>query len=140
MKGSSQGALFTVHRVPQDELAFSLFRRVMVDSRTLTLQEYSASAGSVRILLNPGYLNKLAVGAYTLTAEFEDGIVSTPFYVISSGGSYYSTSTSERYTYVPPSNNPRTGDDSHLALWGALACLSAAGVILTAKKRKRRDY
>ena len=54
------------------------------------------------------------------------------------GGDYYSTG--ERYTAVPPSNNPRTGDDSHLALWGALAFLSAAGVILTAKKRKRREY
>ena len=54
------------------------------------------------------------------------------------GGDYYSTG--ERYTAVPPSNNPRTGDDSHLALWGVLGCLSAAGVILTAKKRKRRDY
>ena len=54
------------------------------------------------------------------------------------GGDYYSTG--ERYTAVPPSNNPRTGDDSHLALWGALACLSAAGAVLMAKKRKRREH
>ena len=38
------------------------------------------------------------------------------------------------------SNNPRTGDDSRLALWGTLAAVSAAGVVvLTAKKRKRRE-
>gem|GEM_PF-4164296 len=138
VKGSSQGALFTVHRVPQDELAFSLFRRVMVDNRTLTLQEYSASAGSVKIILNSKFLNGLAVGAYTLTAEFEDGIVSATFYVLSSGGSYYNNSTSERYTYVPPSNVPRTGDDSNLALWGALVIVSAAGIaLLIVRKRKK---
>ena len=71
--------------------------------------------------------------------EIDDGYTETTFYVISSGGSYYSTSTGDRYTYVPPSNNPRTGDDSHLALWGALACLSAAGVMLLTKKKRKEN-
>ncbi len=141
VRGSSQqGLLFTVHRDPNDDQAFSHFRRAMVDKKTLTLQEYTAASGSVNLLLHRDYLNRLAEGAYTLTAEFDDGYAETTFYVLSSGGNYYNTSTNDRYTYVPPSNNPRTGDDSHLALWGALACLSAAGAMLTAKKRKRRQH
>lgn len=141
VRGSSQqGLLITVHRDPNDDQAFSHFRRAMVDKKTLTLQEYTAASGSVNLLLHRDYLNRLAEGAYTLTAEFDDGYAETIFYVLSSGGNYYNTSTNDQYTYVPPSNNPRTGDDSHLALWGALACLSAAGAVLMAKKRKRREH
>ena len=89
------------------------------------------------ITLKPAYLLTLDTGWHTLTVFFTDGSVSTPFMILPTGGGYYSTSTDERYTYVPPSNNPRTGDDSNLALWGALAAASLAGAVLTMRKRKR---
>ncbi len=139
--GTSRSVKFVVHRIPDDGQAFSHFLGVQVGSQVLSPREYTAQSGSVEITLLPSYVRSLPVGSYRMIADFDDGSAETLFVVYDpgSGGSYYSTSTSERYTYVPPSNNPRTGDDSHLALWGTLACLSAAGAMFTAKKHRRKE-
>ena len=91
------------------------------------------------ITLKPAYLETLSVGVHSLTAMFTDGEVSTPFIVVQPG------SGSERYdypetVYVLPSNNPRTGDDSSIMLWGTLALISAlaAGSSYTLLRRRRK--
>ena len=112
MESSTEGAGFTVHRFPDDENAFLHFLGIQVDGRVLSPRAYTAKSGSVKITLTTAYQRSLATGSYTLKAVFDDGEAETKFVVFPAGGggeTYYSTSTSERYTYVPPSNNPRTG-------------------------------
>ena len=139
-QGSATGAKFVVHRVPDDPQAFSHFLGIQVDGRVLSPRLYTARSGSVEIMLSSAYQKSLPAGFYTLRADFDDGSAETKFVVLDagSGGTYYSTSTGSTYTYVPPSNNPRTGDESNIALWGMLAIVSLAGVVLTGRKREKQ--
>ena len=139
---SNKTLMFEVERTIGDELTFDLFRSVSVDGTVLDPSCYTAGRGSVVIHLKPEYLETLSLGTHTLLISFTDGYALTTFTVKAASGGvipYYSGDESAAYMYVPPSNNPRTGDDSHLALWGVLACMSAVGVMLTARKRKRRE-
>ncbi len=139
-QGSATGAKYVVHRVPDDPQAFSHFLGIQVDGRVLSPRLYTARSGSVEIMLSSAYQKSLPAGIYTLRADFDDGSAETKFVVLDagSGGTYYSTSTGSTYTYVPPSNNPRTGDESNIALWGMLAIVSLAGVVLTGRKREKQ--
>ena len=137
-QGSATGAKFVVHRVPDDPQAFSHFLGIQVDGRVLSPRLYTARSGSVEIMLSSAYQKSLPAGIYTLRADFDDGSAETKFVVLDagSGGTYYSTSTGSTYTYVPPSNNPRTGDGSHIGLWSVVALASAVGAVLAERKRK----
>lgn len=145
VKGSGMPATFTVKRSEQDQKTYDLFQYISVDGATVDRRFYTRASGSLILTLLPDYLETLSLGRHTLTTVFYDGQASTDFVVIApgSGSGSYSGSGTIDYIYNPQaktvSNNPRTGDDSRLALWGILAAVSAAGVVLTAKKRKRRE-
>ncbi len=146
VKGSGMPATFTVKRSEQDQKTYDLFQYISVDGATVDRRFYTRASGSLILTLLPDYLETLSLGRHTLTTVFYDGQASADFVVITpgSGSGSYSGSGTIDYIYNPQaktvSNNPRTGDDSRLALWGILAAVSAAGVmVLTAKKRKRRE-
>ncbi|MBO5544108.1 MAG: sortase B protein-sorting domain-containing protein [Oscillospiraceae bacterium] len=146
VKGSRMPAAFTVKRSALDEQTYNLFRYISIDGATVDRRFYTRARGSLVLTLLPDYLETLSVGRHTLTTVFNDGQASADFVVITpgSGSGSYSGSGTIDYIYNPQaktvSDNPRTGDDSRLALWGILAAVSAAGVmVLTAKKRKRRE-
>ena len=139
IKGSNKNAPFRVKRMDLDEKTYDLFLGILVDGEPVSRAEYEKARGSVIITLKPAYLETLSVGVHSLTAMFTDGEVSTPFIVVQPG------SGSERYdypetVYVLPSNNPRTGDDSSIMLWGTLALISAlaAGSSYTLLRRRRK--
>ena len=141
VKGSAEGATFRVTRLGDDSWTYSLFTGLTVDGSGAS---YDKAPGSIIITLRPAWLNSLSVGWHRLTVYFTDGKAETDFLVLAAGGgsggsSYYSASSGERYTYVPPSNNPRTGDESNLALWGALAIISLVGATLTVRIRKKES-
>ena len=136
VKGSTEGATFRVTRLGDDRWTYRLFTGIRVDGAPVSA--YSKAPGSIILTLHPAYLDSLSVGYHTLAVYFTDGEATADFLILPAGGSYYNNSTSERYTYVPPSNVPRTGDESNLALWGALAIVSAAGIaLLIVRKRKK---
>ena len=136
VKGSREGATFRVTRLGDDSWTYRLFTGIRVDGAPVSA--YSKAPGSIILTLHPAYLESLSVGYHTLAVYFTDGEATADFLILPAGGSYYNNSTSERYTYVPPSNVPRTGDESNLALWGALAIVSAAGIaLLIVRKRKK---
>ena len=139
IKGSNKNAPFRVKRMDLDEKTYDLFLGILVDGEPVSRADYEKARGSVIITLKPAYLETLSVGVHSLTAMFTDGEVSTPFIVVQPG------SGSERYdypetVYVLPSNNPRTGDDSSIMLWGTLALISAlaAGSSYTLLRRRRK--
>lgn len=146
VKGSTQGAVYRVTRSAQDNLTYSLFNGIKVDG--VQVSAYDKAPGSIIITLHPAYLNTLSAGWHRLIVYFTDGSVSTDFLIRPAssgvdpyyygGTGYVSSGSGAGYTYVPPSNNPRTGDESNLMLWGALAVVSAAGIaLLIVRKRKK---
>ena len=136
VKGSTEGATFRVTRLGDDRWTYRLFTGIRVDGAPVSA--YSKAPGSIILTLHPAYLESLSVGYHTLAVYFTDGEATADFLILPAGGSYYNNSTSERYTYVPPSNVPRTGDDGNLMLWGVLAIVSLAGVVLTGRKREKQ--
>lgn len=136
VKGSTEGATFRVTRLGDDRWTYRLFTGIRVDGAPVSA--YSKAPGSIILTLHPAYLESLSVGYHTLAVYFTDGEATADFLILPAGGSYYNNSTSERYTYVPPSNVPRTGDESNLMLWGMLAIVSLAGVVLTGRKREKQ--
>lgn len=134
VKGSTEGATFRVTRLGDDRWTYRLFTGIRVDGAPVSA--YSKAPGSIILTLHPAYLESLSVGYHTLAVYFTDGEATADFLILPAGGSYYNNSTSERYTYVPPSNVPRTGDESNLMLWGMLAAVSLAGAVLIIRRRK----
>ena len=134
VKGSAEGATFRVTRLGDDSWTYRLFTGIRVDGAPVSA--YSKAPGSIILTLHPAYLESLSVGYHTLAVYFTDGEATADFLILPAGGSYYNNSTSERYTYVPPSNVPRTGDESNLMLWGMLAAVSLAGALLIIRRRK----
>ena len=114
----------TVKRDQNDSECFSHFTGAAIDGLALPAGDYSATAGSTVLTLKAAMLQKLSVGAHTLTLLFDDGTVSTRLTV----------------NAAPSSSSPRTGDDSPIALWAALTALSALGlaaVVIGGKKRRQ---
>ena len=72
-KGSGTAMEFTFKRSIADETCFSHFTGVRVDGKALSAKDYTAKAGSTVVTLSAEYLETLAVGKHTLTAQFDDG-------------------------------------------------------------------
>lgn len=145
-KGSGKNAIFHVFRADLDELTYRLFRRIEVDDRIVSPSNYEKTEGSIIISLKNSCLETLDVGWHKLTTVFNDGEVATDFLVVPQdydGRTYpnpYPNITG--YTYVNPTNNPRTGDESNISLWVALAVISAltvlSGLTLLLHRRRRK--
>ncbi len=123
--GSSDALLFTVHRVNDDENAFSHFIGVKVDDKELTKNDYTAEPGSVKITLKPAFLKTLSEGEHTLTALFVDGSASTTFKVLKNSSGQSS------------GQSPSTGDQNHLLIWIILmlaAVIVAVSAVLIIKR------
>ncbi len=124
--GSGESFELTVKRSEADETCFSHFTSVTIDGTELTQgTDYTARAGSTVITIPAETLEKLTVGAHTVTVNFDDGSVTATLNVkaAASGGG----------------TSPLTADSSHAILWIGLmaASLAAAGGV-TAYSRKKK--
>ena len=145
-KGSGKDAVYTVRRADLDEYTYELFRYISVDDKIVSPANYEKTRGSIIITLKNSYLETLDFGWHKLTTVFNDGEVATDFLVVPQnydGRTYpnpYPNITG--YTYVNPTNNPRTGDESNISLWVALAVISAltvlSGLTLDLHRRRRK--
>ena len=69
-KGSGKSHTIVVKRVEDDAKCFEHYKETLVDGKSATVY---ASAGSTVIILSPDSLEKLSVGAHTVTIRFDDG-------------------------------------------------------------------
>ena len=135
-----------MRRADLDEYTYELFRYISVDDKIVSPANYEKTRGSIIITLKNSYLETLDFGWHKLTTVFNDGEVATDFLVVPQnydGRTYpnpYPNITG--YTYVNPTNNPRTGDESNISLWVALAVISAltvlSGLTLDLHRRRRK--
>ena len=82
----------------------------------------SLRAKGAKLKLGPDYLEDLAIGPHTLTAEFDDAeAAEASFTIVEADGT----------------DNPKTGDTDPLIAW-CVFVLSAAGLIAVQRNRKKR--
>ena len=70
-KGSTTTSDFTFKRTYEDS-SFRFFTGIQVDGKEVAKTNYSASAGSTVIKLNPAYLETLSIGGHTITAMYTE--------------------------------------------------------------------
>ncbi|MBQ9721444.1 MAG: InlB B-repeat-containing protein [Oscillospiraceae bacterium] len=122
VKDSSVSFVITAKLTTEPDDSFAHFIGVQLDGTTLVRDtDYTAREGSTIVTLVPATLQKLSVGAHTVTILYDNGRVDA------------------RLTVLQPSSSPKTGDESHAALWLAVLAVSGVGMaatLLGAKKRR----
>ena len=72
-KGSGVTSDFEFKRSENDEVTFEHYTGTKVDGVNVAESDLIAEPGSVIVKLKPAYLETLALGVHTITAEFDDG-------------------------------------------------------------------
>lgn len=119
-KGSGKNFDLTFKRSEDDYLTYDLFGSLEIGGVTVGSANYSAAEGSLKLSIKPEYLETLSVGDHTVKVNFQDG------------------SATVKLTVKAATENPKTGDESNLALWSSLMFLSVAGMLVVAVAAKRR--
>lgn len=112
-KGTSKTLRFVING------AYSKFSGIKIDGKTVASSKYTAASGSTVIELKASYLEGLKVGSHTIEIVYTDGSVSGSFHV------------------AAKTVTPATGDEAKIALWSALALISAAAVTVLIVGKKR---
>lgn len=87
-KKSEEVLEFAFERSENDKQTYERFKGILVDNEEVPEENedgtvnYEKEAGSVIIKLQPEYLETLALGKHTLTAQFDDGSVTADFTVL----------------------------------------------------------
>ena len=141
-KGSETGLDFTIKGSPDDTGTFKKFTGLASDDSAVALSNYTASPGSVKLTLKPEWLETLAAGKHTLTADFTDGKAET-FFTVKDAAPTEEPTEAPTATPTPkptatPKPVPKTGDSAPLALWLGLIIfgLIALGGTLAWKAKK----
>ena len=87
-KGSTTEVVITVKPDEGEDHSFAHFTGVQIDGKTLTRDtDYTAREGSTIVTLKPATLQKLSVGAHTVTIVFDNGSVETKLTIKAAPGS-----------------------------------------------------
>ncbi len=121
-KGSKEGLNFTVKGSPDDTDTFANFTGIEIDGTAVDTANYTASKGSVELVLKGAYLEGLSEGKHSLTANFRDGTANGTFHIQA----------------PPPKPLPKTGDDANPILWLGLMLIGTVLVIIAGKKKAPR--
>ena len=139
-KGSDATLEFTFKRSIADETCFSHFTGVRVDGKLLSAKAYTAKAGSTVVTLSADYLETLAVGEHTLTAQFDDGNgeASATFAVAEKDAPAPTPEPAKKDEAKPASKLPQTGDPFALVSLVSLT-LALVGLAVTLTARRIRE-
>lgn len=122
--------------------------KLTLDGRELKADEFTASKGSLNVVLSPELMNSLSTGKHTLTAEFTDGSATAEFTVAAAGTS----SGNGESGNVQPGNGGkttvltvktektvnavRTGDETSLGLYAVVLMIAAGLALVLCFRRK----
>ena len=126
-KGSDDGLRFVVNRNRNDAVTFEHFRGIKVDGAEVPANEFTATAGSVVIVLHSSYLKTLSKGSHTITAVFDDGN--------KEASAKFSVVTKSKSGSSSDSDSPKTGDDRRVLVWIVILC--TAGLALSERMIRR---
>ena len=144
-KGNTNDVDMTVKLNGTVDNSYAHFTGVQLGGTKLTKgTDYDAHEGSTVVTLKAAMLEKLAVGAYTVSILFDDGQVDTTL-TIKAAATPTATATPTAAPTPAPTSTPRpvpkTGDSDHPVLWIGLILLGIAGLaalaaIKVSRKRK----
>lgn len=129
----------------------SNFTGVKVDGKPIDGTNYTAVSGSTVITLKTDYLKTLSVGTHKLAVVYNDGECGTDFEIKASSEQtdptdppkqddpQQPTDPSDTTTPADP-QSPQTDDNSLLALWFALLCVSFAGALVTTICNRKKKH
>ena len=80
-KGNKTGLNFEIKGSPDDKETFEKFIGLASDGSTVAAENYTAASGSVKLTIKAAWLETLAAGKHTLTANFKDGKAEASFTV-----------------------------------------------------------
>ena len=104
--------------------AFGDFIRVTLDGKTLDEKNYTVKEGSTVVTLKADYVATLSAGEHTIGIVSESDTATTTFTVNAKAVADNDT------------KSPKTGDNSHIALWIAVL-LASGGAVATMGVRKK---
>ncbi len=117
-KGRNNELTATVIQTGTEDASFEHFVGVYIGETELQKDvDYTVKKGSTVVTILPEALDKLDAGEYALTVRFTNGKALTKLNVRAAGSGDLTS--------------PRTGDNSHIALWIALMALSFFGIVTT---------
>ena len=118
-KNSKDALGFIVKGDKDDENTYQKFTGIQVDGQAVSIAGYTTQAGSLKLWLQPVYLQNLDDGKHTLTVLFSDGKAEGSFQI--------------------QKPVPKTGDSTPLALWLVmiLAGTICLGIIVTHQRITR---
>ena len=108
--------------------AFSDFIRARLDGKTLDEKDYTVKEGSTVVTLNADYVSTLSAGEHTIGIVSESGTATTAFTVNAKAVADNDT------------KSPKTGDNSHIALWIALLFVSGGLLTVTGVFGKKKKH
>ena len=115
-RGSGKELVLRAVRSQDDQTCYSHFTNVQINNEYLNKDtDYTSEAGSTLIHLNPGMLERMESGRYTVYVNFNDGRAETTLTISGDAG---------RNT-----DSPVTGDEDPVSRW--LLILSVSGLLLT---------
>ena len=131
-KGTAADVEITAKYEEGEDESFDHFTGVLVDGKALTKgTDYLVKKGSTIVTLKAAYLEKLSVGAHTVTLQFDNGKAETKLTIKAAAAPAANTSSTS-------SGTPQTGDPAMTALWTLMAAISGlilCGLAVTYKKR-----
>jgi hypothetical protein len=118
-KVNGKSLTWTIHRDEDDANCIKHYLLTLIDGKEVKV---STKSGSTIITISAEILEKLSVGAHTITVLFDDGEVTLPLTI--------SASTTSPETTPSPDASPVTGDNSNPALWYLLTIGSLIGMAM----------
>ena len=118
-----------------EDTSFRHFQTFRLDGEELTPgEDYTAREGSTVVTIPAEKLETLAAGTYSLAAVFDNGTVNTKLTIAAQP----EPTATPKQPDTP--RTPKTGDESHPALWLLLMSMSlfGLGVVLRTDKKRRQ--
>lgn len=116
---------------------FSKFFSVAIDGVVIDKSNYDAWSGSTVVSLKPEFMNTLSAGEHTYRVYYTDGQVDTTFRIEGAASSSEATSSEASNTAATGNKAPQTGDTTTVMMAMFMMLVSAVGIVLSLKMRKR---
>lgn len=125
-KGTKDPLEFTIQSEEGDDQIFSHFEGLYNGEHKMNKKAFTATQGSVKLSVQPEFLETLKTGPQTFTAKFDDGRKVDMHFTIQPAKVKKSEKT----------NGQKTGTQQPILLWGGVAAVAAAGVFVALKKKQ----
>ena len=141
-KGAEQTVASNAEKIVfRSDAPFEKFDQVMINGLVLDKKYYSVKKGSTIVTLNEDFAKQIPTGMHLFGIISTDGVAITTFTVDDKAAdNNEKTVNNNENTQGNDTKSPKTGDNSHIALWVALLFVSGGAVFGTTIVRKKKKH